>query len=808
MEKISLNNTWVCERLDNTGLKVNVSVPHDAMLSEKRTVNSNGGANICWFEGYDYSYTKAVFIPEALAGKTLILEFEGVYRNSAVFVNGQKAGGTPYGYTNFYVELDDYVRYGEENVIKVIANNSKQPNSRWYTGTGIYRPVWLYVFPEKHVVLNGIKIKTITHEPPVIEVKIITTHGGSVDIQILDGNKTLTQKTVVTNGDRSAVASFDLLEAELWEPGNPKLYNCRVTYGEDVQEVNFGIRTVECGSKNGLRINGKRTILRGACVHHDNGLLGAAAHPFAEERKVRLLMEAGYNAIRSSHNPCSKDMLDACDRLGMLVLDEYADMWYIHKNRYDYADWFAEWWQRDLHAMVEKDYNHPSVIMYSIGNEVAETGQPRGITLCKDMRDYLHKIDDRPVTCGINIFFNFLSSIGLGVYSDKKADKEAERLAKSGTASKKGSVGSEFFNNVAGLLGAKFMKFGATLHGSDVKTRDAFANLDVAGYNYGINRYKKDLRKYPNRIILGTETFCADAYSFWETAKANPALIGDFVWSGIDYLGELGIGAWEYKDYVPDFNRGPGWMTAGQGRLDITGRQCAEVAYTQVAFELSSIRIGVVPADRAFKPHSPSAWRMTNALESWAWNGCEDMKTKVEVYARGDHIKLFLNNTLIATGRPKNNCKTVFRVEWQPGELTAAAYDAGGRELYRTSLYSAQEQTTLSILPEQEVINENSLCYVRLKFTDINGTVKPLERDVIKINVSGGTLLAAGNGCSYSEHGYLVSDTDTYYGEALAVVKPDGCGEIIINAKCKYGDFSAKVQCIADEIKTGVLQYV
>ena len=274
--------------------------------------------------------------------------------------------------------------------------------------------------------------------------------------------------------------------------------------------------------------------------------------------RIRILLDAGYNAIRSAHNPCSKALLRACDEMGMLVMDEYIDGWYIHKTKYDYADEILENYRKDLKDMVDKDYNHPSVIMYSTGNEVSETAQKKGISLTKSPTDRLHELDStRPVSCGINIFFNFLSSMGFGVYSDKKADEAAEN------AKKKKAVGSEFYNTVAGIFGAGFMKTGATLYPCDVKTRDAYANMDVAGYNYGIKRYHHDLKKYPKRIILGSETFCADAYRFMQEAKRDKRIIGDFVWAAQDYLGEVGIGAWEYKDYAPRFDGGCGWVSAG-----------------------------------------------------------------------------------------------------------------------------------------------------------------------------------------------------------------------------------------------------
>ena len=325
----------------------------------------------------------------------------------------------------------------------------------------------------------------------------------------------------------------------------PNLYTCRAIIGNDSAETTFGVRTLEWGV-HGLLLNGERVILQGACIHHDNGVLGACCYEDAEWRKIRILKENGYNAIRSAHNPCSKFLLDACDHLGVLVMDEYIDHWYIHKTIHDYVEHFPQWWKRDLKDMVEKDYNHPSVILYSTGNEVSETAQEKGIALTREMTEYLHGLDaTRPVTCGVNIFFNFLSSIGFGQYSDEKARKEAEKAEKAkaaGKQAKEKAVGSKFFNDMAGLLGDEFMKRGATIPPCDWRTRDAFANMDIAGYNYGVYRYRHDLKKYPARLILGSETFCNDAYKFRELAKLEPRLIGDFVWAGMDYLGEVGVG--------------------------------------------------------------------------------------------------------------------------------------------------------------------------------------------------------------------------------------------------------------------------
>lgn len=363
---------------------------------------------------------------------------------------------------------------------------------------------------------------------------------------------------------------------------------------------------------------------------------------------------------------------------------------------------------------------------------------------------------------------SYLSSLGFGVYSDEKAKAEAAKAQKAkGKPKKKKAVGSEFINNLAGLLGADFMKFGATLHGSNVKTKDAFARLDVAGYNYGVFRYKRDLRNYPDRVILGSETFCSDAVTFYDLAKDHPALIGDFAWAGMDYLGEVGIGAWEYKDYAPAFDKGPGWITAGAGTIDLIGSETCQAAYTQVAFGLSPVRIGVIPVLYADQKHSPAAWRMTNAIESWSWNGCDGKRTTVEVYARGTEVELQLNGKRIP-----RNLRTKFPVVYQSGTLTAIVYDETGREIAKTTLCTAGEETALQMIPESSSTCRGDLLYVKLRCTDAKGALKPLARSLINVEIDGGTLRALGNACSYNDRGYLTNATDTYYGEALAIIEP------------------------------------
>lgn len=789
MKATSLLTGWTCRHLGDTAPGKPVTLPHDAMLAEPRTALSAGGTNTGWYEGYDYEYRRTLTVPENELADTHILEFEGVYHNAEVWLNGQKAAFRPYGYTNFYVDCAPYLHAGE-NELRVIARNTDQPNSRWYSGAGIYRPVQLWTARGAHIALNGVMIRTLSLDPAVVEVRVKTTAPGTVRLTMDD------LPAVQQESDGEAVFTLTLDNARLWTPETPNLYTCRVSFADDEVTETFGVRKVEWGT-DGFLLNGKRYIIQGACIHHDNGLLGAVCDPDAVARKVRLLKENGYNAIRSAHNPCSKALLTECDRQGMLVMDEYIDHWYIHKTEHDYVDYFAEWWHQDLTDMVEKDYNHPCVVLYSTGNEVSETAQKRGIALTKEMTDFLHGLDDsRPVTCGVNIFFNFLSSIGFGVYSDEKAKKEAERAEKAKQrgekAAKKKAVGSQFFNNLAGLLGDEFMKRGATLHGCDVKTRDAFANMDIAGYNYGIYRYKHDLKKYPQRLILGSETFCNDAYKFRELAKQEPRLVGDFVWAGMDYLGEVMVGSWEYADYAETFDGGPGWVSAGSGRIDLTGKPLGEALYTRVALEADNgPYIAVCPVNHTGDRHSPSAWKMTNAMPSWSWTGFEGRKANVEVYARAARVELVLNGHTVGSKTLKNDCLAKFSIPYESGTLEAVSYDAADHEIGRCKLQSAGGTTRLTLDAEEPTVKPGHLCYVRLRYTDENGITKPLARGNIQVQVRGGTLVGLGSACPFNKHSYLDSETDTYYGEALAIVRM-GDGDAMTIA-ASDGEYSAEL---------------
>ena len=685
--------------------------------------------------------------------------------------------------------------------LRVVARNSDQPNSRWYSGAGIYRPVTLWVGEPVHLRPNGIAVRTLSLDGSraCVEVSLEASGHGLATVELLpEGSQMpVAAGSVELGEDGTGAMTLEVPQPRTWSPDHPDLYRCRVDLAAggnavDHGETLFGIRTLAWGD-DGLLLNGDRIVLRGACIHHDNGVLGACAFADAEWRKVLLMREQGYNAVRSAHNPCSKALLDACDHLGVLVMDEYVDHWYIHKTLHDYVEYFDAWWRRDLADMVEKDRNHPSVLLYSIGNEVAETAQERGVLLTRQMVEHLHVLDPtRPVTCGVNIFFNLLSSLGLGQYSDEKARREAEQAAHQGATPHR-AVGSEFYNRLAGLLGAGFMKKGAALPACDRVTRDAFAQMDVAGYNYGIDRYRHDLRAYPHRLILGSETFCSDAQRFAELAKKEPRLVGDFVWAGMDYLGETGVGAWEYNDYAPR-ESGFGWLTAGSGRVDLTGKPLGEALYTRVALTgETGPYLAVCPVNHTGERHSPSAWKMSSAIESWSWDGCEGRAANVEVYAHAHAVALLLNGREVGRRLLKGSCVARMSCRYEPGTLEAVAYDEDGRELGRRSLRSASGQTELRAEVEyagvpggfarRDVWHEGAaagpacvgagrLAFVRVRYTGTNGETRSLARGVLRASVEGGDLLGFGCASPFNEGSFVTGETQTYFGEALAVVRP------------------------------------
>jgi hypothetical protein len=787
MRKHCFNTDWSYNKQGES--KEMIHLPHDAQIRDIRTADSPGGSAHGYFIGGVYVYEKTFDIPSNWNDKEILFEFEGIYKNSTIFINDIKAGGHPYGYTGFTVNASSLIKYGEANRIKVVADNSQLPNSRWYTGGGIYRQVWMWVGERSHIEYEGVRITTLSIDPAKIQVQTKIT-GGTVKVEVLDND------TVVANGAGSDI-ELEIPDPKLWSAEAPNLYQCKVILTENgniVDEVieTFGIRIITYNPE-GLYINGKNTLLRGGCVHHDNGILGAATYAKSEERRVRIMKEAGFNALRASHNPASKAMLDACDKHGMYMIDETFDMWYLHKTKYDYATEFNDWWRNDTQAMVERDYNHPSVIMYSICNEVSEPGEEKGIAVAKEMVDLIHSLDStRPVTGGVNLMIISRYAKGKGIYRHAEDDKKSMNKISKTKKEEKISNGSLMFNTVVSFIGTSMNKMGNSKR-VDKLTSPVLDALDIAGYNYASGRYPMEGKKHPERIIYGSETFPQDIAKNWEMVKKYPYLIGDFMWTSWDYIGEAGIGAWSYTGGLP-FNRPYPWLLAGPGVINILGIPDASCRYAAHVWGLSKKpTIGVRPVNRQGVRISKSVWRGTNAIESWSWNGCEGNKAIIEVYANAELVELFLNNRSLGKKKVKAY-KAIYKTPYIPGILEAVAYDLAGKELGRHELVSADNDLQVTVKPEESTVIPGDIVYIPISITDKNGTVESNADTKLTVSITDGELLAFGSANPCTVEQFHIGSYTTYYGQSLAVVRAAESGDIKIEVDGVYGKVSSSIK--------------
>ncbi|MBQ6035888.1 MAG: DUF4982 domain-containing protein [Lachnospiraceae bacterium] len=757
MNKLEFNIDWTCNGTP-------VTLPHDAQITEKRGKDvSNGGHG--YFPGGVYTYEKTFTAPAEWAEKMILVEFEGVYKNAAVSLNGQELCFHPYGYTNFFVELQG-LKLNEENTLTVVADNSKLPNSRWYSGSGIYRPVWLYICEKEGLRPESVKVETLSIAPAVVRI----TSPVDAEVSVYDG------ETCVASGN-GRVVELTVPDAKLWSAETPHLYRAAVANGADSTEVTFGIRQIEWSNK-GLFINGKETLLRGGCVHHDNGILGAATFDESEERRVRILKENGFNAIRSSHNPASRALLEACDRYGMYVMDETFDMWYNRKNPFDYGCDFETWYEKDVTAMVERDYNHPSVILYSIGNEVGEPAEAKGLEYGRKMIDLCHRLDpSRPVTCGANLMIMSRYAKGNALYKDGQQNTTGSDQPEKKEKQQNASLA---FNIMASFIGSGMNKAGNSKK-VDELTTPFLDSLDIAGYNYASGRYPLEEKAHPNRVLFGSETFPQDIYKNWEMVKKYPYLVGDFMWTGWDYLGEAGIGAWSYTGGMP-FNRPYPWVLAGSGVIDILGDPDGSCKYASVVWgQEKNPVIAVKPVNHPGVRPSKSVWRGTNAMLSWSYQGCDGNKAEVEVYSDQPEVELIINGK--SAGRKKTKeCKAIFKVKYASGTVAAAAYDAGGRETGRSELSSADGVRKITVSPEKKEAGPGEILYVPVCITGENGIIESNDDRKLSVTVEGGELLAFGSANPCTEEQYHIGTFTTYYGRALAIVRAGKSGQVTVKA--------------------------
>jgi hypothetical protein len=758
-----------------------VTLPHDAALGRDR--DSAHGAGAGYVPGGVHEYRTTLGAPEEYRHKRVLLDFEGVYRTAMVYVNGALAGHWATGYTGFSVDLDDHLLYGADNEIRVVCRAHK--DSRWYSGAGIHRPVHLVVAELTHIALDGVRVTTTEADGEFAVVEVATTveHDGrgmaTLDVltEIRDGGgavvATATSPVTVLPGEPAVVRQRVLFrDPALWSPDSPALYAASVSLRSgdspvDDDVVSFGVRTLSLDPERGLRINGESIKLRGACVHSDNGVLGAATIARSEERRVELLKGAGFNALRSAHNPMSRAMLDACDRYGLLVMDELTDMWTESKSDFDAALDFPEWWERDVEAMVGKDVNHPSVVLYSIGNEIPEVGRPHGAVWSRRLAEKVRSLDDtRFVTNGINAM--------LSVIGEAAADRPQAGI-----------------NTMLTDMGA-FMDELSTSALVATRTAESFDVLDAAGMNYMEARYELDRELFPRRVIVGSETFPGKIDRLWRLVLDNSHVIGDFTWTGWDYLGEAGVGRTALADdpTAGQFGAPYPWLLAHVGDIDITGHRRPASYYREIVFGLrSDPYIAVLRPELHGRELSATPWAWSDTVGSWAWTGSEGRPVTVEVYSDAEEVELLLDGESlgVAPTGEKHRFRTEFDVTYAPGELTAVAR-TGGEETGRFVLRSATGPVALAAAVDRAEIraDDTDLAHVALTLQDTDGTVALGVDRVVTVTVDGpGVLAGFGSAAPATEESYLDDVHSTFDGRALAVVRPTGTGTITVTASAR-----------------------
>lgn len=758
MKKTSLSEGWLFGEKGKEGEPV--SLPHDAMQRQGRKSDAPSGTGGAFFLGGNYIYEKELWAPQEWKDQDIILEFEGVYPSAAVFLNGIRIGGCQYGYSLFRVPLTG-LHYNEKNRIRVEVDHSSLPDTRWYSGAGIYRPVWLLEGKKEHINPDGIRVTTLSWEPAQICVEVDHTQKGDVGTEVRIEIFYQGKKIASSKGEKADICIPD---ARLWDAESPNLYECRATLnnGEeilDVQSAQFGIRKIDWSSQ-GLTVNGKNVLLKGGCIHHDNGILGARTYDKTEWRRIRRLKEFGFNAIRSAHNPLCRAALEACDALGMYVMDEAWDMWDISKTAHDYAGRFQEHYEFDLSSMVGKDYNHPSVIMYSIGNEVTEPAKQAGIDLAGKIIAKLKGLDQtRPVTAGINLTLLLMSTMEHNPLADG-AGAVPDTLNMNSTA----------YNKMVSEFGNK-MTLGAATEEADRVSSPVLDRLDIAGYNYAVSRYEKEGGVHPGRIVVGSETYPYELARTWKLVERIPYVIGDFMWTAWDYIGEAGIGAWSYDPEDMGFGKNYPWLLADTGALDILGNDNGEAGLAAVVWgKRTTPYIGVCPVNHPGTVPSHAIWRGSNALPYWSYQGCEGNEAEVEVYSTADWAELFVNGR--SAGRKElQDCKAVFHTVYEPGELKAVASNADGTFHSESSLFSADEDLNIRISPEENDVGAGELLYLDISLTGANGQVECNRDTSLRVTVEGGELLAFGSANPKTEEDFLSGVHTTYYGRSLAVVK-------------------------------------
>lgn len=781
-----------------------LTLPHDAMIHEERTQATKNRHQTGFYPGGCYTYTKAFAAPAEWADKTVRIAFEGVYENARVYINGDYAGGCANGYTEFSVCADDYLTYGAQNTVTVIANNSAEENSRWYSGSGIYRDVVLLVGNEVHVKENGLRITTpeAQEDLAVVQVQLALKNKGrkrhkvSVQIRLMDqegaaAGDSSVPVTIFGEDEERISARIQVENPALWSLENPSLYTCFVTVTEgeeclDEARDYFGIRRLSLTAAKGFRLNGQEVKLRGACIHHDNGVIGAVTLKRAEERRVQQLKAAGFNCIRSSHHPMSRALLDACDREGVLVLDELSDCWTRSKNNNDYAQRFPDSWEKDVEAMVAKDYNHPSVIMYISGNEIQEAATAKGAQLNRLITEKFHGLDsNRYVTVAINGLLSCMDHMGEIICDITGMTMEQMMAMQEQAQNSQSDAGADAANGSTDLMKGPMADAFAANHIVTELLNEFASVTDLVGYNYLTARHEMEHTLFKNRVVLGTETLPSDLVRLWKIVKNNSHVIGDMTWTGYDYIGEAGSSCF-YYDGRQGFMANWPISLSSMGDIDLIGNRRPVSYFREIVYGLRKAPYIAVERVNHFgeKPNQ-SAWPWKDELESWTWKGYEGKGAVVNVYSDAEEVELFLNGRSLGRkgAGEANGFYASFNTVYEAGRLEAVNY-RNGASAETVELLSADVPLELCVEADRTELTADGadLCYILISLKDGKGVRNLQEERKIRVSVTGaGTLQGMGSADPATDNRYDSCTWNTYDGYVLAVVRATAWpGEITV----------------------------
>ncbi|MBE5859397.1 MAG: glycoside hydrolase family 2 protein [Butyrivibrio sp.] len=793
MKNISIDEKWTFRNgfvdslralEEDPGTEVNL--PHDGMIGTQVKPDAPAKSDSGYFVGGLTNYTKYVMIPKEWENECVGLKFDGAMMNVSIDVNGGKVASQHYGYAPFYVDLTNYVTFGAENRITINCNTSMHVNSRWYTGSGLYRGAMLCHGPKVHVVNDGIFVRTkevadgYAFLEAEVEVENSTLENRLAEIELAifkdgeDKPESVTKRNIYIGSGKSEVAriAMNVKEPLLWDVENPDLYKVKATVKNlgvyrthfiaeenadiDEAETLFGIRTITADVVRGLRINAKTVKLKGGCLHHDNGLLGAVSLYEAEKRKVRKLKEEGFNAIRTAHNPPSSALIEACDRLGMYVFDEAFDAWGMAKRSGDYSQFFESDWEKDLTSFIKRDRNHPCVVIWSTGNEIPERGGlDNGYRLATQLAEKIRELDGtRPVSNGI-------CSLWAGLDDDLMKNHSQNQ------------------NTSEGLIDTTWEK-----------ATEPFTNgLDVVGYNYMEEIYERDHEMFPERVILGSENFPKEIGFRWPMVERLPYVIGDFTWTAWDYLGEAGIGKAVYVDADDDVVKTNGWALmppsgspypwrcANDADFDITGNMLPQGAYRSVVWGSKKTHLFSMHPETFGKTEVMTMWGFPALFESWNYSGWEDKNIRLVVFSNAEEVELFVNGESagrkpVSKERPMPN-SVFFDTVYKSGKVEAVSYSEG-KEISRAVLLTTGEPANIRLVPEKKEMasSGHDLIYVGIKITDKDGNVVPDAEIELNAEVTGSAVLAGfGSANPITEDNYTDCETISFKGRAMAILR-------------------------------------